>query len=102
MDKMEKAVKHRFIVADRCLPKGSLVMGTSNYDSLFGYSGDTTWYMNTIAVPHTDVMYGGDGDDVLLPQTGDDYIIGGKGDDRIYGDTGDDVYFTAKGTEQIR
>ncbi len=37
MDKMEKAVKHRFIVADRCLPKGSLVMGTSNYDSLFGY-----------------------------------------------------------------
>ena len=25
---------------------------------------------------HTDVMYGGDGDDVLLPQTGDDYIIG--------------------------
>lgn len=102
MDKLEKAVKHRFIVIDRCLPKGSLVMGTSNYDSLFGYSGDTTWYMNTIAVPHTDVMYGGDGDDVLLPQTGDDYIIGGKGDDRIYGDTGDDVYFTAKGTEQIR
>ena len=97
MDKMEKAVKHRFIVADRCLPKGSLVMGTSNYDSLFGYSGDTTWYMNTIAVPHTDVMYGGDGDDVLLPQTGDDYIIGGKGDDRIYGDTGDDVYFYSQG-----
>lgn len=90
-------VKHRFIVADRCLPKGSLVMGTSNYDSLFGYSGDTTWYMNTIAVPHTDVMYGGDGDDVLLPQTGDDYIIGGKGDDRIYGDTGDDVYFYSQG-----
>lgn len=82
---------------DKMLPKGSLVMGTSSSESLFGYSDNVAWYINTIAVPHTDVIYGGDGSDRIMSFSGDDYIIPGNGDDTVYGDSGDDRYIYCKG-----
>ncbi|NLA77475.1 MAG: hypothetical protein GX851_06570, partial [Clostridiales bacterium] len=90
-------------VIGNMLPKGSLVMGTSGSEALYGHVDDLAWYINTIAVPHTDVIYGGDGDDTIRPFTGDDYIIAGNGNDTIFGDSGDDkyIYYKGQGTDTI-
>lgn len=76
-------------------PKGSLTMGSSTGDYLFG---NTTGGAGlNVAVPHTDVMYGGDGNDKLYGMLGDDYFIGGNGNDEMKSDGGNDTYFYYKG-----
>lgn len=79
----------------KTMPKGSLVLGTSLNQSLYG-NLDGIAGMN-ILIPHTDVIYGGDGDDSIIAMTGDDYIVGGNGDDDIYSDGGSDTYVYYKG-----
>lgn len=83
-------------LTDYMLPKGSLTMGTSRKESLFGFLDDEREYLNK-TIPHTDVIYGGDGDDTISPYIGDDYIVPGSGDDTIYEESGNDKYIYCKG-----
>ena len=64
------------------LVMGTLGLGTSEDD-----------YMRNITLfPHTDVLYGGDGNDELCGFSGDDYLIGGEGNDILDGGSGNDTY----------
>ncbi|MGN1161386.1 MAG: Ig-like domain-containing protein, partial [Candidatus Fimenecus sp.] len=83
------------IIENILYPKGSLTMGSSTGDYLFG---NTTGGAGlNVAVPHTDVIYGGDGNDKLYGMLGDDYFIGGNGNDEMKSDGGNDTYFYYKG-----
>lgn len=83
------------IVSNILYPKGSLVMGSSGSEALFGNTTGGAG-LNSI-VPHTDIMYGGNGNDSLYGMMGDDYFIGGNGDDIFKSDGGNDTYFYYKG-----
>lgn len=83
------------VVANNIYPKGSLVMGSSKGESLFGNTSGGAG-LNTI-IPHTDVMYGGNGNDTFYGYMGDDYFVGGNGNDTFKSDGGDDTYYYYKG-----
>lgn len=76
------------------MPMGSLILGTSVTESLKG----DNWKI------HTEVLYGGEGNDALYGYNGDDCFIGGPGLDDLYGGNGDDtyVYFKGQGWDLIR
>lgn len=78
------------------LPDGTLILGTSQNDSGWRLSGIP-------AAIHTEVIYGGDGDDRLFGWQGDDYLIGGNGNDILDGSTGSDtyIYFKGQGVDKI-
>lgn len=93
----------RRLQLNQLMPKGSLVLGTSKNEALHGNTEGMGGLSNTIVVPHTDVIYGGDGNDTIRAESGDDYIIPGVGDDVIYGGTGNDqyMYYKGQGTDTI-
>lgn len=93
----------RRLQLNQLMPKGSLVLGTSKNEALHGNTEGMGGFSNTIIVPHTDVIYGGDGNDTIRAESGDDYIIPGFGDDVIYGGTGNDqyMYYKGQGTDTI-
>lgn len=61
--------------------RGSLKLGTSGSEIISAGSS-----------VHTDVIYGGDGDDILKGFAGNDYLVGGNGDDFLDGGSGNDTY----------
>lgn len=87
------------IGAYELFPKGSLSLGSSGKDKLFGNSGDISGFPSgiNVIIPHTDVIYGGDGNDKLYGMLGNDYFIGGNGNDEMNSDGGNDTYFYYKG-----
>lgn len=93
----------RRLQLNQLMPKGSLVLGTSKNEALHGNTEGMGGFSNTMIVPHTDVIYGGDGNDTIRAESGDDYIIPGVGDDVIYGGTGNDqyMYYKGQGTDTI-
>lgn len=93
----------RRLQLNQLMPKGSLVLGTSKNEALHGNTEGMGGFSNSVIVPHTDVIYGGDGNDTIRAESGDDYIIPGIGDDVIYGDTGNDqyIYYKGQGTDTI-
>lgn len=76
-------VPYKMMQIGNRLPKGTLVLGSSGLDQLNG---------STIPIPHTEVIYGGDGNDELFGKLGDDFLIGGNGNDTLDGGNGKDTY----------
>lgn len=70
------------------ISQGGLKLGSSAKDEFNG---------SNILIPHTEVIYGGAGNDVLNGFNGDDYLIGGPGDDVLDGNSGNDTYIYWKG-----
>lgn len=80
---------------NKVFPKGTLYLGGS--DSQFI---SASLKLNNI---HTDVIYGGDGNDKIYGFYGDDYLIGGNGNDTLDGGDGNDkyIYWKGQGTDTI-
>lgn len=76
------------------MSQGGLKLGSSAKDIFNGRNN---------LIPHTEVIYGGIGNDVLNGFNGDDYLIGGPGDDRLDGNSGNDtyIYWKGQGTDTI-
>ena len=66
---------------------GGIIMGTS-----YGERLESDW-----VIAHTEVCYGGDGNDTIDAGKGDDTLVGGEGNDILIGGTGDDTYYYNKG-----
>lgn len=79
-----------------CCPSGStVVLGTSNNDTLNGGSGRDCIFgrggQDTInGNGGNDLVSGGDGNDIITGGIGNDFLVGGSGQDRVSGNAGDD------------
>lgn len=80
-------IKIPLSIASCFVPKGSLLLGTSIDDELEG----TVW------MPHTEVLYSGDGNDNIYAGNGNDYLHGNEGDDLLDGGLGNDTYYYSIG-----
>ncbi|WP_333496307.1 Ig-like domain-containing protein, partial [Kluyvera sp. CHPC 1.251] len=69
-------------------------MGSGN-DVLYGGEGNDI----LVGGGGNDMLYGGEGDDILYGGTGNDTLIGGKGDDTLYGGSGSDTFTWLKGDD---
>jgi hypothetical protein len=88
-------------------PKGGLLRGTDEPDSLYGGDGDDTIRAlggkdHILGGPGNNVIYGGPGSEgVLDGGEGDDVIYGGPGGDYINGEEGDDVIYGGDGNDWL-
>ena len=64
---------------------------------LFGDQGDDV----IIGSSSSDEIYGGDGNDFVVGQTGNDFVDGGDGEDAIYGIEGDNLLIGGDGNDYI-
>lgn len=71
-----------------CRGREPTVVGTNNYDEIYGTSGD-------------DVIAAGAGGDQIYGLSGDDVICGGPGPDVIFGDSGSDVLIGGADGDQL-
>lgn len=81
----EKDVNYIAMQVD--MAKGTIFMGSTGDDIM-----SSGWWL-----PHTEVIYGGDGNDTIEAGNGEDYIIGGKGNDTLDGEAGTDEYYYFEG-----
>jgi Ca2+-binding RTX toxin-like protein len=78
------------------LPAGAKT-GHAAADVLFGGNGD-----NVIAgLGGDDLLYGGKGHDIILGGAGDDLIFGGKGNDLLSGGAGNDFIYADGGKDDL-
>ncbi len=63
------------------------LVGTAVLDSIDGLEGD-------------DIIYGGDGNDLLMGNQGDDVLYGEGGNDKLYGDEGSDILIGGLGDDR--
>ncbi len=78
------------------LPAGAKT-GHAGTDILFGGNGD-----NVIAgLGGDDLLYGGKGHDIILGGEGSDLIFGGKGNDKLSGGAGDDFIHADGGKDEL-
>ena len=74
-----------------CDGKPATCVGTDGHDLIWGTDGDDV----IVAGAGNDVIQGDAGDDLICAGEGNDTIHGARGDDIIYGEDGDDVIFGA-------
>lgn len=54
---------------------------------------------NGSSLPDDDILYGGDGNDIMFGISGDDRLEGGRGNDELSGNSGNDVLFGNDGAD---
>jgi Ca2+-binding RTX toxin-like protein len=73
------------------------IVGTDGHDVIWGTNGDDV----IVALGGNDIIFGRNGNDVICAGDGNDIVFGGSGNDRIFGGEDNDILFGGNGDDYI-